>query len=243
MLNLIRSTQPERRQFLSGGPIVFLCVGAAVVASMAPAPAKAQAGVCNSYLSDSITLTSGAFAGTKLCVVNTTSEDDRLKATLWYGATKKQTAKGYAEAVLDFFGGTPVGNWAATINETTPGSSGNVAYDGPYFAWNILANGVKAARYNANGSINDGGNPDVGPESSYWYVLSDIDPQEDPLPVPGPLPLLGAGAAFGWSRRLRRRLKHQSGAVDPSCGSAAEALPVALVVSPLQGGFNTPGRG
>jgi hypothetical protein len=25
-------------------------------------------------------------------------------------------------------------------------------------------------------------------------------------PVPGPLPLLGAGAAFGWSRRLRHRL-------------------------------------
>jgi hypothetical protein len=25
--------------------------------------------------------------------------------------------------------------------------------------------------------------------------------------VPGPLPLLGAGAAFGWSRRLRRRVK------------------------------------
>ena len=26
-------------------------------------------------------------------------------------------------------------------------------------------------------------------------------------PVPGPLPLFGAGAAFGWSRRLRRRVK------------------------------------
>jgi len=26
------------------------------------------------------------------------------------------------------------------------------------------------------------------------------------VPVPGPLPLLGVGAAFGWSRRLRRRL-------------------------------------
>ena len=25
-------------------------------------------------------------------------------------------------------------------------------------------------------------------------------------PVPGPLPLLGAGAAFGWSRRLRKRI-------------------------------------
>ena len=28
--------------------------------------------------------------------------------------------------------------------------------------------------------------------------------------VPGPLPLLGAGAAFGWSRRLRRQLKASS---------------------------------
>ena len=27
-----------------------------------------------------------------------------------------------------------------------------------------------------------------------------------PSPVPGPLPLLGAGAAFGWSRRLRKRI-------------------------------------
>jgi hypothetical protein len=24
--------------------------------------------------------------------------------------------------------------------------------------------------------------------------------------VPGPLPILGAGAAFGWTRRLRRRI-------------------------------------
>jgi hypothetical protein len=29
----------------------------------------------------------------------------------------------------------------------------------------------------------------------------------DPEPVPGPLPLLGAGGAFAWSRRLRRRRK------------------------------------
>lgn len=26
-------------------------------------------------------------------------------------------------------------------------------------------------------------------------------------PVPGPLPVLGAGAAFGFSRRLRRRIQ------------------------------------
>lgn len=33
----------------------------------------------------------------------------------------------------------------------------------------------------------------------------------DPSPVPAPLPLLGAGAAFGWSRRLRQRIHHSSG--------------------------------
>ncbi|MEA5442713.1 hypothetical protein [Cyanobium gracile] len=42
-------------------------------------------------------------------------------------------------------------------------------------------------------------------------------PQEPPAAsiVPGPLPLLGAMAAFGWSRRLRSRLSH-SGPVAPS---------------------------
>ena len=29
--------------------------------------------------------------------------------------------------------------------------------------------------------------------------------------VPGPLPVLGCGAAFGWSRRLRRRLRQRPG--------------------------------
>ncbi len=31
-----------------------------------------------------------------------------------------------------------------------------------------------------------------------------------PINAPGPLPLFGAGAAFGWSRRLRRRVKTAS---------------------------------
>ena len=30
---------------------------------------------------------------------------------------------------------------------------------------------------------------------------------EDYAPVPGPLPLLGVGAAFGFSRKLRKRIK------------------------------------
>lgn len=37
--------------------------------------------------------------------------------------------------------------------------------------------------------------------------LSAIPPDPSTDPAPGPLPLLGAGAAFGVSRRLRRRIK------------------------------------
>lgn len=39
-------------------------------------------------------------------------------------------------------------------------------------------------------------------------VVRAVPPSPSPgSSVPGPLPLLGAGAAFGWSRRLRCRLK------------------------------------
>jgi hypothetical protein len=37
-----------------------------------------------------------------------------------------------------------------------------------------------------------------------------LSPVTPPASVPGPLPLFGAGAAFGWSRRLRRRVKSGS---------------------------------
>ena len=53
-----------------------------------------------------------------------------------------------------------------------------------------LLNGV----FDINESRNDPGNS-----------LSFTTPTQ--ASVPGPLPLLGAGAAFGWSRRLRRRIK------------------------------------
>jgi len=43
-------------------------------------------------------------------------------------------------------------------------------------------------------------------------------PFSDPTPVPGPLPLLGAGAAFSCSRRLRRR-------TSPAMGRAFWCLP------------------
>ncbi len=69
-----------------------------------------------------------------------------------------------------------------------------------------------------------------------WELLITDDWDGDPLsvnswslsvgsgpvasPVPGPLPLLGAGAAFGWTRRLRKRIGSSSSLAATRCNSA-----------------------
>ena len=50
-------------------------------------------------------------------------------------------------------------------------------------------------------NISDRASSDVGTLGSWSLNLQGSSPAS----VPGPLPLLGAGAAFGWSRRLRKR--------------------------------------
>jgi hypothetical protein len=51
-------------------------------------------------------------------------------------------------------------------------------------------------------TFGDGANPNDTAGSSIRISTFDID-----AAVPGPLPLLGASAAFGWSRKLRRLVK------------------------------------
>ena len=53
----------------------------------------------------------------------------------------------------------------------------------------------------ANGRTERDGEKVTG--AAFWRI-SDQSPTND---VPGPLPVLGGAAAFGWSRRLRRRIK------------------------------------
>lgn len=43
--------------------------------------------------------------------------------------------------------------------------------------------------------------------------------QGPPVPVPGPLPILGAAAAFGYSRKLRKRIKSSTNAVVTTPGA------------------------
>jgi len=49
----------------------------------------------------------------------------------------------------------------------------------------------------------------VGSANRVGYDNTQFKPQEDPdkAAVPGPLPLVGVAAAFGYSRKLKRRIK------------------------------------
>jgi hypothetical protein len=62
-------------------------------------------------------------------------------------------------------------------------------------------------------SVNPFGFPAAFSGSSFGQVFEDYEPQNWSLtpvpgtPVPGPLPLLGVAAAFGYGRKLRKRIK------------------------------------
>jgi hypothetical protein len=90
----------------------------------------------------------------------------------------------------------------------------NLMLDGSPLAINALAStgGVLTRGINylvVSGITGDftltGTNSFVGAPGGNWQIKAGITPNIPP--VPGPLPVLGGMAAFGWSRRLRRRLR------------------------------------
>ena len=75
---------------------------------------------------------------------------------------------------------------------------------GPYFAFNAVGT---ATDYDIGVSASSNGSGalafTVGSDQPYTYARASRGPS---TVVPGPLPVLGGMAAFGWSRRLRRRV-------------------------------------
>ena len=68
---------------------------------------------------------------------------------------------------------------------------------------------VKTNIYNSSGA----GNVNAWRTDLFGQAGTIASSSITPVPTPGPLPLFGAGAAFGWSRRLRRRLKPSGAAL------------------------------
>jgi hypothetical protein len=82
--------------------------------------------------------------------------------------------------------------------------------ESPYFLWQVKNDGAKSSAtfYKITGSNGDwkvNQSTERPTNERYWYW---VDPPLDGVdPVPGTLPLFGAGAAYGWSRRLRKRIR------------------------------------
>ena len=81
---------------------------------------------------------------------------------------------------------------------------------GPYFAHDVPGNVDVAVYFFPNGTITLGG--------VYVYPTADWA-QATRVPVPGPLPALGAAAAFGFSRQLRKRIKNSSNTLSHTYGN------------------------
>ena len=88
-----------------------------------------------------------------------------------------------------------------TINDASLTQSGSVSFS-------VLAGDVFGFRHNSL-SYN------FGRASTTISNFNGPLAASGPASVPGPLPLLGAGAAFGWSRQLRKRIG-TSGGVRPA---------------------------
>ena len=81
------------------------------------------------------------------------------------------------------------------------------ATHGPLFAYSVLDNGNIGTCYVLNNN-NDSGCGQAGTDEVRTYAQA----AQVPASVPGPLPALGATAAFGFSRKLRKRIKLAPGA-------------------------------
>jgi hypothetical protein len=89
---------------------------------------------------------------------------------------------------------TPVSSDASSSNVSPGINPGNDAFFGP---------GVTTAIFTQSFNL-AGSDPNVAIVNSLGVTLTQQRPTES---VPGPLPILGAGAAFGLSRKLRSRVR------------------------------------
>ncbi|MFN7900745.1 MAG: hypothetical protein ACK5N0_13995 [Synechococcaceae cyanobacterium] len=87
----------------------------------------------------------------------------------------------------NYISGDPISS-SATFNNTTLTGLGFTITSGEIGVWTLQPYGSS------------------DPYTAYDKIKVVLGaPPASPAPVPGPLPLLGVGSAFGFSRRLRRR--------------------------------------
>jgi hypothetical protein len=88
----------------------------------------------------------------------------------------------------------------------------NTAYNrpfGPFFAWTLKGSSpstqLGSRAWDSNGFVNNPGDIFLSDTTVTWAQA---------YPVPGPLPVFGAVAAFSFSRKLRKRIKTGTNSVS-----------------------------
>jgi len=189
------------RQFSSSlAPLPKLALGAAV-ALAALSPGSAQAACAPGTPSLTCRVTVGGleydvtyFTGNYNLNQNKFGLPPAPGVMPWWG--NSSTALDFATAVGDGLG--------APTKDNPP--------NGPYFAYQLSSIGtLPTVRFALR---SNGANPIAitTAEADYnnpgpWAQAVLVPPTTRPASVPGPLPLFGAGAAFGFSRQLRKRIQ------------------------------------
>jgi MYXO-CTERM domain-containing protein len=116
--------------------------------------------------------------------------------TFEYAGSQLSCCGGSTDQAWQFSFGSQTGS-ASTMNVSSRGFDGWNTYTTQVFA----SSSSTALEFTPNSASTD------GPFLLLDGVSLTDNSAPGPTPVPGPLPLMGAGAAFAWSRRLRRRIK------------------------------------
>jgi hypothetical protein len=138
-----------------------------------------------------------------------------------YDANTSKFALPPAPGVMPWWGSESLASqFAAAVGGNLPGS---VPQIGPFFGWasgdDEDGNAYVAVKlwFVGSQSVSGGGAPTMDGGSVWAQVTPSTPPA---APAPGPLPLFGAAAAFGFSRKLRKRIKLAPGALGSSLPQA-----------------------
>jgi hypothetical protein len=121
---------------------------------------------------------------------------------------------------------TAVGDSLLTLNSipTSPAGDADV---GPLFAYSVehvMPNDSSAFQISYSIAATDFPNTSIfnfsaDNHSSFIWAQATLDNTSSPASVPGPLPALGGAAAFGFSRKLRKRIKRSTNTVFSPYGN------------------------
>jgi hypothetical protein len=118
-----------------------------------------------------------------------------------YNGDTNKFAPPPAPGVMPWWGsGSTASDFAAAVG--TGLGAPNFGIDGPFFGYAVGGSNVDQYRLR-NGILGSGA---VGKSTSYTYAQATLY-TASAAAAPGPLPLFGAAAAFGFSRRLRKRIE------------------------------------